>query len=89
MKKTLITTLCLSAVLSLLAQELRIQSFDNNGRLVFNEIDGATSYSVFMGTSVADLKASVRGNRLIVLQPDEYPADEWAHTPKGYVFTLP
>ena len=48
-----------------------------------------THYSVFTGTAAADLKASVRGNRLVILQPDEYPGNEWEKTPKGYVFNLP
>lgn len=48
-----------------------------------------THYSFFTGSAQADLKTSVRGNRLIVLQPDEYPANEWENTPKGYVFDLP
>ena len=48
-----------------------------------------TYYSVFTGTAVADLKASVRGNRLVILQPDEHPINEWESTPKGYVFHLP
>ncbi|MBU1910633.1 MAG: hypothetical protein KJ726_11345 [Verrucomicrobia bacterium] len=48
-----------------------------------------THYSFFTGWAVADLKASVRGNRLIVLQENEYPANEWEYTPKGYVFNLP
>ncbi|NLG35551.1 MAG: hypothetical protein GX548_09385, partial [Lentisphaerae bacterium] len=51
---------------------------------------GAESHhSVFSGSARAGLKASVRGNRLIVLQENEHPASEWENTPKGYVFTLP
>ena len=46
MKRKLIATLCLLNMLPLLAQELQIQSFDNNGQLVFNEIENATNYSV-------------------------------------------
>jgi len=48
-----------------------------------------TRYSVFTGRANADLKASVRGNRLVVLQENEHPANEWESTPKGYVFQLP
>lgn len=50
---------------------------------------GETHYSFFTGSARAELRASVRGNRLIVLQENEYPANEWENTPKGYVFDLP
>ncbi len=48
-----------------------------------------THHSFFTGTARAELKTSLRGNRLVVLQENEYPASEWESTPKGYVFDLP
>lgn len=48
-----------------------------------------THYSVFTGSARTELRASMAGNRLIVLQANEHPANEWESTPKGYVFDLP
>lgn len=48
-----------------------------------------THYSFFTGRARTDLKTSLKGNRLIVLQENEHPASEWESTPKGYVFDLP
>ena len=50
---------------------------------------GETYYSVFTGPAKTDLKTSVRDNRLVILQQDGYPANEWENTPKGYVVDLP
>lgn len=48
-----------------------------------------THYSFFTGLAVSELKSSVRGNRLVVLQSGEHVINEWESTPKGYVFDLP
>lgn len=48
-----------------------------------------THYSLFTGSARADLKASLRGRRLVILQENEHPANEWEATPKGYVFEMP
>ncbi len=48
-----------------------------------------THYSVFTGLPIAELKSSVRGNRLVVLQADSHYINEWESTPEGYVFDLP
>lgn len=48
-----------------------------------------TYYSFFTGKARTDLKMSLRNNRLIILQEDGYPANEWENTPKGYVINVP
>ncbi len=44
--------------------------------------------SVFSGLAKADFKMSLRGCRLLILEPNAHPADEWEATPLGYVFDL-
>jgi len=51
-------------------------------------VDHETYYSFFTGLARADLKMSFRDNRLIILQENEHPADEWENTPKGYVIDV-
>jgi len=48
-----------------------------------------TYYSFFTGEARTDLKMTRLDNRLIVLQENGYPANEWESTPKGYVINLP
>ncbi|MBP7830251.1 MAG: hypothetical protein KA248_10075 [Kiritimatiellae bacterium] len=48
-----------------------------------------THYSFFTGLPIAEVKASVRGNRLVLLQADTHYINEWESTPKGYVLSLP
>ncbi len=48
-----------------------------------------THYSFITGSAKAEIKISNRDGRLILLQPEEYEANEWERTPKGYVVTLP
>lgn len=48
-----------------------------------------TYYSFFTNRARTHLQMSVLNNRLIILQEDAYPADEWENTPKGYVIDLP
>ena len=46
-------------------------------------------YSFFSGRARGEFKISFRGNRLIILQENGHPANEWENTPKGYVITVP
>ncbi len=48
-----------------------------------------THYSFFTGKARTDLKMSLRDKRLVILQEDGHPANEWENTPKGYVINLP
>ena len=48
-----------------------------------------TYYSFFTGKARTDLKVSFRNNRLVILQEDGHPANEWENTPKGYAINLP
>jgi hypothetical protein len=60
--------------------------------LLIERLPGAateTHYGVFTGRAQIEVKASERDGRLIVLQENGHPADEWENTPKGYVFNLP
>ena len=47
-----------------------------------------THYSFFPGPARTDLKMSLRNNRLVILQENGHPANEWENTPKGYVIDL-
>jgi len=47
-----------------------------------------THYSFFTGPARTDLKMSLRNNRLVILQENGHPANEWENTPKGYVIDL-
>jgi len=50
--------------------------------------DHETYYSFFTGLARTDLKMSLLDDRLIILQQDGYPANEWENSPKGYVVTV-
>jgi hypothetical protein len=51
-------------------------------------VDYETYYSFLTGPARSDLKMSLRDGRLIILQEDGYPANEWENTPKGYVIDV-
>ncbi len=60
--------------------------------LLTERLPGATNetyYSFFTGPARTDLKMSLRSKRLVILQEDGHPANEWENTPKGYVINLP
>jgi len=60
--------------------------------LLTERLPGATNethYSFITGIARTDLKVSRMNRRLVILQEDEHPANEWERTPKGYVILLP
>ncbi|MBN1671017.1 MAG: right-handed parallel beta-helix repeat-containing protein [Kiritimatiellae bacterium] len=48
-----------------------------------------THYSFFTGSAKAELQFSMRGERLIILEPGAYQASPYENTPKGYVLAVP